>query len=413
MTGRRPSPTASGARSRAEVWTRRTALVALILAALNLRPAVTSVGPVLEEIRDGLDMSATVAGLLTSMPAVCFALVGFAAPRLARRFGHDAVVAAGALVIAAGLAARPFAADSAQFVALSALALAGIAVVNVLLPVVVKQRFPQRVGAMTGLYSMALNAGASTAAAVTVPLAREFGADWRVGLGAWALLAAVAVVPWLLLAREAGRRQDASGQAEQQEGVQPASRDRSVRGPTAWALAVYFGLQATAAYVVIGWLPQIFRDAGISADTAGLLFAVTSVLGIPLSFALTALAGRLRHQSGIAVAVGLFGLAGYAGLWAAPDAAPWVWACLLGVANCSFPLALTMIGLRGRDSAAVAKLSGFAQSTGYLLSVPGPVLVGVLYEHSGGWRLPLVFLAVLMVPQLVAGHLAGRDRQIG
>ncbi|RII09374.1 putative transporter YycB [Streptomyces sp. YIM 130001] len=410
MTG---TPSASADASRTAVWTRRTALVALILAALNLRPAVTSIGPVLEEIRDGLGMSATVAGLLTSMPAVCFALVGFAAPRLARRFGHEAVVACGALAIAAGLAVRPLAADSAQFVALSALALAGIAVVNVLLPVVVKQRFPDRVGTMTGLYSMVLNAGASTAAAVTVPLAREFGADWRVGLGAWALLAASAVPPWLLLAhKSASANAKRDSEADPKPDAEAPARIRPVRSPTAWALAVYFGLQATAAYVVIGWLPQIFRDAGLSADTAGLLFAVTSVLGIPLSFALTALAGRLRHQSGIAVTIGLFGLAGYAGLWAAPDAAPWVWACLLGVGNCSFPLALTMIGLRGRDSAAVARLSGFAQSTGYLLSVPGPVLVGVLYDHSGGWRWPLVFLAVLMVPQLVAGHFAGRDRRI-
>jgi CP family cyanate transporter-like MFS transporter len=185
------------------------------------------------------------------------------------------------------------------------------------------------------------------------------------------------------------------------------------RSPTAWALAVYFGLQATAAYVIIGWLPQIFRDAGLSAETAGLLFAVTSVLGIPLSFALAAVAGRLRNQGVVAVTIGLFGLAGYTGLWSAPTAAPWLWASLLGVANCSFPLALTMIGMRGRDSATVIGLSAFAQSTGYLLSIPGPILVGALYQHTGSWNAPLAFMALLMVPQLVAGVLAGRDRQIG
>lgn len=382
-----------------------------MLAAVNLRPAVTSVGPVLEEAQAGLGMSASDAGLLTSMPAVCFALVGFAAPWLASR-GRDTVIAASMAAVAVGLMVRPLAAGGALFAALSALALAGIAVANVLLPVVVKQRFPERVGAMTGLYSMALNVGASTAAATTVPLARWFGGDWRIGLGAWALLAAVAVPPWLVLARR--RAGSVSGSPETGSTVRGSvSRAPLTRSPTAWALALYFGLQATAAYIIIGWLPQIYRDAGLPPETAGLLFAVTSVLGIPLSFVLAAVAGRLRDQSAVAVVIGLFGLAGYGGLWAAPAAAPWVWAGLLGVANCSFPLVLTMIGLRGRDSETVIRLSAFAQSTGYLLSIPGPFLVGALYEHSGNWRAPLVFMALLMLPQLAAGAFAGRDRQVG
>jgi CP family cyanate transporter-like MFS transporter len=319
--------------------------------------------------------------------------------------------------VAAGLALRPFVANTPVFLTLSGLALAGIAVANVLLPVVVKQRFPDRVGMMTGLYSMALNLGASTAAAVTVPLAGAFGGDWRAGLGAWAVLAAVAVPPWLALARD-GRR-PAPQAVEQPTGGDAAgdgdgggAHVRVARNPTAWALAVYFGLQATSAYVIMGWLPQIFRDSGLSAETAGLLFALTSVLGVPLSFVLAAVAGRLRDQRGVAVLLGAFGLAGYAGLWAAPAAAPWLWAVLLGVANCSFPLALTMIAMRGRDGATVIRLSAFAQSVGYLLSIPGPILVGALYQHTGGWRAPLAFVVCLMLPQIVAGFFAGRDRQI-
>ncbi|SOD62955.1 MFS transporter, CP family, cyanate transporter [Streptomyces zhaozhouensis] len=393
---------------RSLVWARRLAVPALLLAAANLRPAVTSLGPVLEEARAGLGMSAPVAGLLTSMPAACFALVGFAAPPLARRHGPDPVVLLGMVVLTAGLALRPLAGNAGAFLALSTLALAGIALVNVLMPVVVKERFPERVGAMTGAYAMALNVGASTAAAVTVPLADRFG-DWRVGVGAWALLAGVAVLPWLALTRAGTAPASPSEPAEA-----PAVAPRLTRNPTAWALAVYFGLQATAAYVVIGWLPQVFRDAGISAEAAGLLFALTSVLGIPLSFALGAVVGRLRGgQGGIAVALGFFGLAGYAGLWAAPATAPWLWAGLLGVSNCAFPLALTMIALRGRDGGIVVRLSAFAQGMGYLLSIPGPLLVGVLYDLDGGWRLPLAFLMVLVVPQMVAGALAGRRRQIG
>ncbi|MDX2678642.1 CynX/NimT family MFS transporter [Streptomyces sp. NY05-11A] len=408
---------------------RRLTVVALVLAALNLRPGVTSLGPVLEEVRDTLAMSGTVAGLLTSIPAVCFALIGSTAPALARRYGASGAIAAGAAVLTVGLALRPFAAGTVLFVALTALSLAGIAIANVLLPAVVKQRFPDRVGAMTGLYSMALNVGASSAAAVTVPLTEAFGGDWRYGLGAWAVLAAMAVPPWLALARHHGPAPDAArrsvdaaagtggaavvGAAAGGDESRSRPGGRISRDPTAWALTAYFGLQASSAYIIIGWLPQMFRDAGLSAGTAGLLFSGTSLLGVPLSFALSAVAGKLRDQSGIAVAIGLCGLAGYAGLWAAPADAPWLWAFLLGVANCSFPLALTMISMRGRDSATVVRLSGFVQSFGYLLSMPGPVVVGVLYDRSDGWRVPLVFIMLLTLVQIGAGLLAGRNRQIG
>ncbi|MGW2354531.1 CynX/NimT family MFS transporter [Actinacidiphila glaucinigra] len=388
--------------------TRILVAVALVLAALNLRPAITSLGALLEEVRDGLGMSGAVAGLLTSVPALCFAVFGVTAPRLARRRGPGAVVCAGLVAITLGLLLRPFG-GTVPFLAASALALGGIAVGNVLMPVVVKRWFPDRVGTMTGLYSMALSLGTALAAAATVPATRAFGGDWRLGLAAWGVLAAVAVLPWLALVRDRGPAPAASPQAAAPERAQARSIARS---RTAWALAVYFGLQATGAYITMGWLPQIFRDAGVSASTAGVLLAVTMVMGVPLSFVLPALAGRMRHQGGLAVGLGLFGIAGYGGLWAAPAAAPWVWALLLGISNCSFPLALTMIGMRSRTGGGVVRLSAFAQCTGYLLSIPGPILVGTLYQHTGGWDLPVAFMLTLLVPQIAAGVVAGRDRAV-
>lgn len=381
------------------------AAAAILLAAVNLRLAVTSIGPVLSEIRSGLGMSATTSGLLTSVPVVCFASVGLSAPRLARRFGPARVILAGLVALAGGLALRPFAPGTALFLLLSVVALAGIAVVNVLLPMIVKERFPAQVGAMTGLYSVALNIGATTAAAATVPLTHVFGDDWRLGLACWAVLAVIAMPSWFALARDrtAGPSEETRVKHEEV---------RVGRSPVAWALAVYFGMQSTSAYVIIGWLPQIYRDAGISAEEAGMLFAVTSFLGVPLSFVLSAIAGRLRSQSGIAAALCVFGIAGYAGLWWSPAAAPWLWAVLLGVVNTAFPLALTMIALRGRTPATVVRLSAFAQGVGYILAIPGPILVGYLHDRSDGWRVPLALMIALMVPQLVAGLAAGRNRQV-
>ncbi|MGW6209298.1 CynX/NimT family MFS transporter [Streptomyces sp. NPDC055089] len=388
-------------------WVFRLVAVGLVLTALNLRPAITSLGALLEEVRDGLHMSGSVAGVLTSVPPLCFAVFGVMAPRLARRFGPGAVVCAGMVAITAGLVIRPLVGGTAGFLAASALALMGIAVSNVLMPVIVKRWFPDRVGSMTGLYSMALALGTSLAAAVTVPMTEAMGGSWKAGLGVWAALAAVAILPWIPLVRDRG---GAAGHPAAHRTEAPALR--ITRSRTAWALACFFGLQATAAYITMGWMPQIFRDAGVSAGAAGVLLAVTMAMGVPLAFVIPRVAARMRNQGPIVVFLGLCGLVGYAGLYLAPSGGAWVWAVLLGISNCSFPLALTMIGMRSRSGAGVVRLSAFAQSTGYLISIPGPLLVGVLYQHSGGWELPIGLMAALMVPQMAMGILAGRDRTI-
>ncbi|MEV5875176.1 MFS transporter [Streptomyces sp. NPDC052101] len=414
-----PDTTSGAGRTRA--WATRLVVVGIVLSALNLRPAITSLGALLEEVRDGLGMSGSVAGLLTSVPPLCFAVFGVTAPRLARRFGPAAVVCAGMVAITAGLLIRPFAGGTPGFLAASALALMGIAVSNVLMPVIVKRWFPDRVGSMTGLYSMALALGTSLAAAVTVPLTDAMGGGWRSGLAVWAVIAATAVLPWLPLVRDRGtapappQQRPAKEQHARVARQAPAAQHaplRITRSRTAWALAVFFGLQATAAYVTMGWMPQIFRDAGVPAGTAGVLLAVTMVMGVPLAFVIPRVATRLPHQGPIVLVLGVCGLAGYTGLYVAPAAGAWAWALLLGVSNCAFPLALTMVGMRARSGAGVAQLSAFAQSTGYLISIPGPLLVGVLYQQSGGWGLPIALMATLMVPQIVVGFLAGRDRTV-
>ncbi|MFI1045529.1 CynX/NimT family MFS transporter [Streptomyces griseoruber] len=419
-----PPPTrtpvaASATRTGTHAWRTRLLIAGIVLAALNLRPAITSLGALLEEVRDGLGMSGGMAGLLTSVPPLCFAVFGVMAPRLARRFGPGAVVCAGMAAITAGLLIRPYTGGTAGFLAASALALMGIAVSNVLMPVIVKRHFPDRVGSMTGLYSMALALGTSAAAALTVPLTEALGGGWRPGLALWAGLAAAAVPPWLFFAREHRQRPKTpapepapGGPAAAHARGELPDRLRITRSRTAWALAVFFGLQATAAYITMGWMAQIFRDAGVSAGEAGLLLAVTMAMGVPLAYVIPRVASRLPRQGPIVVVLGVCGLAGYTGLYLAPAEGAWAWAVLLGVANCAFPLALTMVGMRARTGAGVAQLSAFAQSTGYLISIPGPLLVGVLYQHSGGWGPPLALMAALMLPQMAVGVLAGRPRTV-
>ncbi|MFJ6064683.1 CynX/NimT family MFS transporter [Streptomyces tendae] len=393
-------------------WRDRLLVAGLVLTACNLRPAVTSLGPLLEEVRQGLHMSAAVAGVLTSVPALCFSVFGVAAPRLARRLGPASVVALGMAAVALGLIVRPWIGSAAGFLTASALALVGIALSNVLMPVIVKRYFPNRVGAMTGLYSMALSLGTAVAAGVSVPVTSALGGDWRLGLAVWGALAVAAVLPWLPFLRKSGPATISDPHQPAGAGTADHAVPRVSRSRTAWALAVFMGLQSAGAYITMGWLPQIYRDAGLPAGTAGLLLAVTMAVGVPLAFVIPRMAARRPHQSPVVLILGVAGLIGYAGLYFAPVGGAWAWALILGVANCTFPLALTMVSLRARTSTGVAQLSAFAQSVGYLLAIPGPILIGTLYEHSGGWGLPIAVMSALLLPQMAAGYLAGRDRVV-
>jgi CP family cyanate transporter-like MFS transporter len=398
----------------------RLAVVAVIVTAVNLRPAVTSIGPVLEEVRHGLGMSSTVAGLLASVPPLCFSIFGVGAPRLERQFGRGSVVLAGMCALTAGLALRPLAHNTVSFLAASVLALAGLGLANVMMPAIVKHYFPNRVGVMTGIYAMGISLGTTIGAAATAPISNALGGDWRVALWVWVLPAALTIPIWLPLLRDRGQA-PASSAARSDRVVHPVTPMPTTDGPspwrlthsrTAWAMAIFFGLQVSEIFCSMGFLPQIFRDAGVSSDVAGLLLAVAMAIGVPVSLVLPAIAGRMRNQSVLVVGLAVFGLAGFAGLWLAPAALPWVWAFLIGVASTSFPLALVMIPLRARTEGGVVQLSAFAQCVGYLLAVPGPILVGFLHQYTGGWIVPIAVMASLLIPQTISGIFAGRNHTV-
>jgi CP family cyanate transporter-like MFS transporter len=375
--------------------------VAIVLTALNLRTAVTSVGPVLEEIERGLGISSGLAGVITTMPVLCFALIGFAGPSLSARF-RDAHVLAGALVtMTVGLALRSLAGGFPLFLAGTALAMAGGALGNVLLPSLVKRHFPGRTGPLVGAYSTAMGLGATLAAVSAQPVADASGtAGWRWALAVWAAPALVAAAVWLAVPAAPGVSR----------GSHTAVRMRSlVHSPTAMAITVFFGVQALQAYVVIGWSAQYLRDSGLSAATAGLLLGLNSVVGLPLSAVIPTLTVRPRLQRPLLLAFITCYVAGWVGLWTSPTSAPWLWMTLIAVGMGTFSMVLTLIGLRARTPETVAALSTVSQSWGYVIAGAGPLLVGVLRGATGTYTGMFVIVLAGVAVLSVAGWIATRQ----
>jgi CP family cyanate transporter-like MFS transporter len=373
-------------------------LVGQVRLSLNLRPAAVSIGPVLSEVRQGLGMGPVSTGLLTSMPVLAFAFFGALAPYLASRLGLHRIALLALVFVIAGLGARVLVDHEVPFLALTMLALSGMAVANVVLPSLVKLHFPDRVGMVTAIYTTALSTGLTAALMFTVPLSHALG-GWRDGLGAWALVALVAAIPWL-------------GLVSQDRHLARPERTITyldvLRTPVGKAMAVFFAFQSLQAYVVFGWFATLWRDAGFTATEAGLLVGLLAGTAIPLSlWAPPRLARSADPRTLLFAIMGCY-VVGYLGLMVAPASLAIVWALLVGVGTTTFPLILVLVGLRARTPEGTAALSGVTQSFGYLVAAAGPFTIGALYDATDGWTWPLALLLVTVVPLFVVAAYVAR-----
>ncbi|WP_133479572.1 MFS transporter [Cognatilysobacter segetis] len=391
--------------TRPHAWRgRRLALAALVLAALNLRTAVTSLTPLLAMVGASLHFGTTVAAVLGTLAPASFALFAVLTPWIDARLGLERTTLLAMLLAGLGLLVRAFVGGPLGLVAASFLALAGMGIGNVVLPPLVKRYFADRIGSVSALYITSLQLGTMLPAFVAVPMAQAFG--WRVALGAWALPALLAAIPLLPLLRRArdGRR-DALH-------VAPPDGARVARSPVAWALGTLMGMTSLVTYAMFTWIPRWFVDAGASPARGGALLGVYSGVGLVSTFVVPMLAARMRQPAWLVAIAVLLHAVGYAGLLAAPLAFADLWAALLGLAGATFPLALTLINLRTRTPAGSARLSGFVQSMGYTLACAGPLVVGALRDASGGWRTPVAFLAACIAVMAVGGWHACRPRAL-
>jgi CP family cyanate transporter-like MFS transporter len=372
----------------------------LVLIALNLRPALAAVPPLLGTIQRSAGLSSPAAGLLTTIPVICFGVFALATPALARRIGLARLLLVALVVLVGGVGLRLVPTTVALFAG-TAVAGAAIAVANVTLPAVIKDLFPDRVALLTGLYSMALSAGAALAAGLTVPLRQSMGVGWRPALAAWGLLALLAGAVW---APHAGQRRVRSDQAK----VRGLGRDRLARRVTA-----YMGLQSLVFYATLTWLPTLFSQAGMSAGRAGWMLSYASLVGIAGSLVAPVAMLRLQRPRLMVVLTGLLCALGLAGLVVAPAGLAYESTTLLGLGQgAAVALALTFIGLRSPDARHAAALSTMAQGAGYLVASVGPFGIGLVHDLAGGWDVPLIVLIALVGVEVLAGVGAAADGHV-
>lgn len=387
---------------------RTLVIIGIVIVAINLRPGMTAVGPLLGIIRDDIGLSNWSAGLLTSLPLVAFAIISPVVPRLGVRFTNERTMIIGLALLVIGISVRSISMMIFLFIGTILVGL-GIAICNVLLPGVVKEKFPAKVALMTSVYSTTMGVFASFSSGLSIPFARGLGWGWQVSLLVWTIPALIGIIIWALLSKK--------NRENNQVEMRFVSSDnwRIWRSPLAWQVALYMGLQSSLFYVSISWLPEIFHSHGVSMNTAGWLLSYTQLIGMPVSFFIPVIAGRLKSQQIVVLGLGVCSISGFLGLllFGGNYIAMMISTTLIGISlGGTFALALTFLGIRAEKAEDAAELSGMAQSVGYSFAAVGPVLIGFLFDLSKGWQVPLIVLVIIAIFVVLFGMGAGRNRYV-
>lgn len=379
-------------------------LLAIILISLNLRPAITAVGPLIGEIRSTTGLSNSAIGLLTTLPVLAFGLFSILTPLFTRRIGTEGTMTLALSLLTGGILIRVMPSIPMLFLGTLILGI-GIALGNVLLPGIVKKKFPQKAGLLTGIYSSMLGMGAAVASGVSVPISEGLNVGWRWTLASFAGFSLLALFSWL----------------PQMKQNMPVVMKKTFRqslshlsgSALAWHVAVFVGLQSLSFYTVITWLPEILIERGMNSQQAGWMLAMMQGVGVIGTFLLPSWASRLENQKQTVIVIVLLEVISIIGLLIPSAPLPAFWVSLLGFClGGSFGLALLFIVVRSPDSDTANELSGMSQSVGYLLAATGPVLFGALFDWTGDWTIPIGFLLLIALVKLWSGLEAGKNRVV-
>ncbi|MCC5941194.1 MAG: MFS transporter [Balneolaceae bacterium] len=374
-------------------------LLAIILISLNLRPAITGVGPLIGEIRLDTGLSSSALGLLTTLPVLAFGIFSVLTSLFTRKLGTEGTMTFALLLLTAGILFRIVPSHWVLFLGTGLLGI-GIALGNVLMPGIVKREFPARVGVITGVYSATFGVGAAIASGISVPLSEGAGFGWRWALGIWAILSFMALIAWLPQLRS---NLPVISRKGFRESLQQLGRSK-----LAWMVSLFMGVQSFTFYTLITWLPELLIDRGMSASEAGWMLALMQGVGVIGTFLIPAWCSTRDSQRVPVLILVLLELVSLGGLMIPSASFVGLWVSIMGFClGGSFGLALLFIILRTRDTGTANELSGMSQSVGYTFAATGPVLFGALFDWTGAWLLPIILLVVIAILKLISGWYAG------
>lgn len=379
-------------------------IIAIAMIALNLRPSISAVGPLISEIRLDTGLSNTMLGMLTTLPILAFGIISVLTPLFTRKFGTEGTLALALVILTGGILLRVIPGSFPLFAGTIILGIA-IALGNVLLPGIVKKKFSRQSGLVTGIYSGMLGIGAALSAGVSVPLSQGVGLGWRGSLGIWAVLSIAALLVWLPQLRN-------NFQVVAKRSLRESLKQLG-SSKLAWHVAIFMGLQSFTFYIIIAWLPEILQDRGISAVEAGWLVSLCQGAGVFGTFFIPAWASKLKNQHlPLALLIALE-VVSIAGLMVPNTTLAAFWSATLGLSmGGSFGLALLFIVLRSRDTESANELSGVSQSVGYTFAATGPALFGATFDIAGNWEIPLGLLLVISIFKFSSGWQAGRQKYV-
>lgn len=378
-------------------------LCAMILLATNMRAPIVALGSIAPVVQDALNISETQIGWLGAVPMLTFAVGALIAPSIGKRFGLENTLIVMIALLTTGMIIRTVMPTWIGFLSGTLLLTLAIGFANTLAAPVIKQRTPNHIPLITGLFSLTMTVTAGIVAGVVLPLSEQVG--WQWALGGWSILGIFAIVLWIFLRLRLGS-------SSHQVVVPPASGSSEIsmwRTPFAWQIAVFMGLQSLLFYTVASFLPSIWVSQGLSAVKAGQMGSVFQFMAPIAILSLTWLVNRGRPIQALAVFAAVLNVIGILGVSYLSTDLAWLWSGLMGI-GCSaiFTLSMMLFSLRTYTTNQSSELSGMAQFVGYLIAFFGPLGTGWLHEATGNWDLPLFIMLILMIINVVIAWMVSR-----
>ena len=396
-------------------------IIGILFIAANLRAPLTSVGPLVSLIRDNLHISNTLAGTITSLPLFAFALFSPLIPGMARKFGTEVCFFGSVIILTLGILLRSYAGSFSLFLGTAIIGLA-ISASNVLMPSLIKKEFPNQVGVMTGLYSVSMSIFAALASGISIPLAVNSGLGWAGALKIWAVLSFISIIIWIPQLRKNSKMAVDNMAADTLEEVnktnnidEPTMKEVSIwKSSLAWQVTIYMGLQSMIFYCIVTWLPSILIQQGMTSSQAGWMLSIMQLALIPTIFFCSILAGHTSSQHSLVMVGSLCIIIGFLGLLLVHGFKSTIlWIILLGIGGgFTFSLSMMFFNLRTNNANEAARLSGMAQSIGYLLAAFGPMFFGYLHDANNNWTMPLITLIGVSSVCLLSGLGASRNLSV-